>query len=240
MRKLTDRPAVPLEAPANLEPAGAFEQADVASLAERAIDIVGRSVDPKLSSMTASKAIDYVFSNQYSDTAFEFKQNATSFTYGYDWQWLAASRYPKKTGTPSKPKILKITADTSTGRDTTDQGERTDYLIVTLQVHVVQTVNTSKYGRVPIVVRRTVQASGFKPRGGPDWWPSLRARTTAFGNTACGLYRGAILQPLSDSSDLRRDVADLRNSLDSRAMVPTDFAAKANADKLQAFVEKCS
>lgn len=132
-----------------------------------------------------------------------------------------------------------MTANTTTATDTTDSGQRANYLIVTVQAHIAQTVTTKKYGRVPIVVRRTVEAAGFRPRGGPEWWPSVRARTTPFGNTGCRLYRDAILEPLADPADLRQDVAGLRNSLNNPEYIATNFDQGANSDELRAYTAAC-
>lgn len=237
MRQVVDRPAVPLRAPANLKPAAGFDQADVDALADRTIDILRRSTDPNLSRLNPSEAINRVHANQYAPTTFEFKQDAIDNTVGYDRQWLAPSRYPKTAGTPTAPKVLKVTGAVTTDTDEIDAGEQAPFLTFTVQAHIAQTVTSKEYGRVPIVVRRTVRASGFRPRGGPEWWPSVMARTAPFGNTACGLFEGAILDPLDNAGDLREDLANLNDSLDTRGVVPGAFDEVSDPDELRDYIE---
>lgn len=237
MRRVVERPAVPLRAPSDLKPIGEFTRADVDALADRAIDILKRSADPKLSRLNPSQAVNRVYANQYGSTTFEFKQDAIDTNRGYDWQWLAASRYPKEAGLPTATKVLKVTGAVSTDTDRTATGERAPFLTVTVQAHIAQTVTTKQYGRVPIIVRRTVRASGFRPQGGPEWWPSVMARTTPFGNTGCGLYRGAILDPLDDPDDLRRDLASLEDSLNTPGVVSDPIDTRPDSDELRDFIE---
>lgn len=106
MRTLTDRPAVPLQTPTGLKPVAGFTAADVAALADRAIDVLKRSAAPKLTRMNPDNALNNVYANQYSATTFDFKQNAIELTHGYDWQWLATSRYPKPVR-PAHPRCSK-------------------------------------------------------------------------------------------------------------------------------------
>ena len=232
--KAANLPAVALRAP-RLKPVAGFQKADVRALADRAIDVIRRSADPKLSRMGPTDALNDVYRDQYAATTYDFKTNATGFTGGYDWQWLAASRYP---ATPSAPKVVKVTGAVSSGKDRLDNGQPARYLAVVLQAHIVQTVPTKKYGVVPIVVRRTVRVSAFRPRGGPNWWPSVTSRTTPYGNNACGLFKGAELVPYDDADGLRKDLADLKNSLDSDTVVQENFGADSDPKKVRAFVAK--
>lgn len=238
MGEISNRPKIPLRAPANLAPTAGFAQADVDALTRRALDILRRSTNPRLSRVSATEAINRVYAGQYAPTTYEFKQDAIALTQGYDWQWFAASRFKKEAGTPSGPKVLKVAGAVSSGRDQMDTGEQASFLRVTIQAHIAQYVESEEFGRVPVIVRRTVRASGFRPRGGPDFWPSIITRTVPFGNTACGLYQGATLDPLTKAGDLRRDLASLKDSLNTRGVVPDAFEAGANPDELNTYVKK--
>lgn len=233
MRDIANGPVVRTRAPSGLQPTAGFNRADVRALADRALDVLRRSTEPRLSRLTATEAVDEVYAGQYPQTAFQFKQEAIDRTPGLDWQWSAASRYPRPSGVPTEPRFLKITGKVSSGQDGIDDGTTAKFLTVTIQAHIAQTVESDRYGRVPIVVRRTVRASGFRPRGGPDWWPSVSVGTVPFGNTACGLYRGALLDPITDGGDLRRDVESLKISLDSPTLIPEQSISASDADKLR-------
>lgn len=234
MRATVAMPAVPLRPPALRAEAG-FTGTDVTALADRAIKVIQRSTDPRLSSMKPAAAVDSVYSGQYPTSTNDFKANAVGYTAGWDWEWLAASRYPT---TPSRPRVIKVTGATQTGEGRIDSGVMETYLTVTIQAHIVQTVRTKEQGSVPIVVRRTVRVSSYRPRGGPDWWPTVHTRTAPFGTDGCSLFKGSLLVPQDDAGDLRATIAQLKNSLGSKGVMEENFGSGTDADLVEESVER--
>jgi len=232
---LADRPAVPLTTNLGLKPVAGFTQADVDALTRRAVDVLKRGIQPRLSKMDPNKVIDYVFANQYDQTTFKFKTDSSDYLAGYSSDWLAASIYQKTPTTA--PKVVKVAAKVARDSGKLDDGTTAPLLRVTVQAHAAQLVRSAS-GKVPIVVRRTVQVSGFKPRGGPDWWPGILADTSPYGNAECPLYDGSKLIPLTDPGSLRKDLAALKISLGSKGMVPQTFGEPVSASKFRKYVNK--
>lgn len=212
-----------------------FEQPDVDALANRALDVLRRSTNPRLSKLGPTDAVNFVYAHQFGETTFDFKTNASSLTGGHQWQWLAASRY--KT-TPSRPKILRVTGRVSHDTGQLDDGTKTPFLVVTIQAHIVQSIHTVDDGTVPIVARRTVAASAFRPRGGEQWWPEVLTRTTPFGNDGCALYSDSALVPATRPDELRRDLSDLEISLKSDIVVPEDFGGGDGSNQVRDYLAK--
>lgn len=224
---VVDMPAKRLTTNLGLKPQAGFAQVDVDALAARAVQVLKRSADPELSDMEPDAAVDYVYEQQYRLTQFNFERDAAAATFGHDWQWLAASRYP---ATASKARVIKIAAAVSHTTGKTDDGTTEPILRVTVEAHILQTVPDADHGTVPIVVRRAVEASGFKPRGGPDWWPAVITRATPFGNSGCALFKSAELKPLTDPDTLREDLANLNISLRAKSIATTEFVADTSTE----------
>jgi hypothetical protein len=233
-RVAVNRPQVKLTPRLGLKAPAGFAQADVDSLAQRAVGVLKRSAEPKLSSMSPDDAIDYVYAHQFTATKLNFQDNASSASAGYAWQWVAASRYRVK---PTAPKVIKIAAAVTTDKGSLDTGQSAPILRVTVQAHIVQMV-LSDHGTVPIVSVRSVQASGFRPRGGAVWWPSVITRDIPLGNTACGLYKNR-LDPITDPDELRVDLAHLRITMKSKTLVPVDFGNHADNKAARKAYEDC-
>ena len=234
-KAVADRPALPLTRDLGLKPTAGFTQADVDALAGRGVDVLKRGIQPRLSKMDPTNVINYVFAHQYAPTTFQFKSTSSDLSAGYDYDWLAASLYEKA---PAKaPKIIKVAATVTSGKGKLDDGTVAPLLRVTIQIHAAQKVTTA-HGEVPIVVRRTAQVSGFKPRGGADYWPSVLVRTYPFGNAECPLYDGSKLIPLTDPGDLRKDLVDLKISLSTKGLVPQTFGATTSTAEMRKYVKK--
>jgi hypothetical protein len=229
MRTLTNEPPVALT-DLELNKTGPFSRAEVVKLADIAAGVIKRSASPELSKMTPDDAFASVYARQLAATTFDARQNNQRLIPGHDWQWLAASRY---TTTPTRPKVLKVAAEATTARGSLDNGNPAPYLNVTVQAHLLQTVQVDGHTR-PIVVRRTVRVATFKPNGGPDFWPAVWARASPFGNDSCALFDGAQLVPLTDPERLRADIRDLEQSLSNRTVVAEPFDNTTEADDLDA------
>ena len=233
---VADEPAIRLTPSLGLKPVAGFTQTDVDALAKRAVDILTRSGQPRLTRMAPDTAIDYIYAHQYPATTYDFKSNAASLASGYDWQWIAASRYNKTPTTP--PKIIKVNAAVTTGKGHLDDGTPARYLQVTVQIHALQQI-PSDHGTAPIVVRRTVQASGYRPRGGPNWWPTVVTRTGGlFGNSGCALFKGARLVPLTDPDVMRTDLADLKISIANKDLIPENFGNFADPKATRKYIQQ--
>lgn len=238
-RETVDRPAKPLTTNLGLKPPAGFTQADVDALARRAVSVLRRSTAPRLSNMSPDEAVDYVYAQQPTPTRFDFERDAIAASQGRPWQWLAASRFSK---TPSTAEVIRVAANVKKYSGRLDDGTPAPYLAVTVEAHLVQQVaspnqqtNEGQSGgadpaTVPIVSYRAVQASGFRPQGGPDFWPSVRARTSPFGNDGCSLDEDtALLVPSTDADVLREDLANLRSTLKNPSVSATDFTADTSA-----------
>lgn len=226
-RETVDVPEKPL-AVGNLKlkaPAG-FTQADVDALGRRAVSVLQRSTAPRLSSMDPDDAVDFVYDPQPSLTKFDFERDAIKATQGYPWQLTAASRFPE---TPTQARAIRVVANAKSYDGNLDDGTPSKYLTVTVEAHLVQDVPVtgSKFGgkTVPIVSQRAVSASSFRPRGGPEWWPSVRARMSPYGNDGCTLLDEPLLVPLTDTDVLRQDLAGLKSTLRSTEVSATSFNA---------------
>lgn len=239
-RETVDVPGKPLTVGSlKLKVPAGFTQADVDALARRAVSVLQRSTAPRLSSMDPDDAIDFVYDPQPSLTKFDFERDAIKATQGYPWQLTAASRFPE---TPSEARAIRVVANAESYDGNLDDGTPSKYLAVTVEAHLVQDVPVtgSEFGgeTVPIVSQRAVSASSFRPRGGPDWWPSVRARMSPYGNDGCALLDEPLLVPLTDTDVLRQDLAGLKSTLRSTEVSATSFNAATLTAKDRREMEK--
>ncbi|WP_148076998.1 hypothetical protein [Nocardioides aurantiacus] len=238
-QETVDRPAKPLTTNLGLKAPAGFAQADVDALAQRAISVLRRSTAPTLSKMAPDEAVDYVYAQQPAPTRFDFERDAIAGTQGRPWQWLAASRFPE---TPCRAKAIRVAANVKKYNGRLDDGTPAPYLTVIVEAHLVQQVpipnretdadepGDTDPATVPIVSYRAVLASGFRPRGGPGFWPSVRTRTSPFGNDGCSLDEDtALLVPSTDPDVLREDLANLKSTLRNPRVSATDFTADTSA-----------
>lgn len=251
-REAVDIPTQPLTVDLGLQAPAGFTQADVDILARRAVTILRRSTAPQISDMNPDDAVDYVYAQQPTPTRFDFERDAIKTTQGRPWQAMATSRFPK---TPSKARVIRVAANAKRYEGKLNDGTPAPYLAVTVEAHLVQQVPVAgeEFGSettVPIVSYRAVSASSFRPRGGPSFWPAVRARMTPFGNDGCALIEDStLLVPLTDPEVLREDLANLKTTLSNRSVSDTfNFSAdnlsaqakrnlRSEADKYRA--ERC-
>jgi len=225
-RETVNLPAKPLTTNLGLKAPAGFTQADVDVLARRAITILKRSTAPRLSRLSPDRAVEYVYATQPTETLRDFERDAIETTQGHPWEAMAASRFEV---TPSAARVIRVAASVKKYSGTLANGTPAPYLAVVVEAHLVQEVpvHGSQFGgrkTAPIVSYRAVSASSFRPRGGPDFWPAVRARMSPYGNNPCAL-ESTRLVPLTDPDLLRKDLANLKLTLRDREAADTNFSA---------------
>jgi hypothetical protein len=63
-----------------------------------------------------------------------------------------------------------------------------------------------------------VLVRGFRPNGGPEWWPGVTFDTYPYGNDGCYLVDNSRLVPTRRLDGLRGDIKDLRSWLSPKAL----------------------
>ena len=115
--------------------------------------------------------------------------------------------------------------DTAPG--TLNDGTEAPRLQVTLSTAIEHLIKNDTSGQSePVVVQRTVIIRGFKPLGGPDWWPGIGIQMTPLFGGKCAPANGSILTPSDNPKILKDDLKSLRSFINK----PTEVNAEASSD----------
>lgn len=193
-----------LSAPATV---AGYSQADTNVFADRAKDLMARSIDPALSTKEAEDGIYDLFRNQHPNTQNNYEVNADRDAGGGNWEWRALSRF--KADKVAAPKVFATKWFVTTGTGAYDDGTQHTTLRVILQAAIRHdiTIGGTVY---PIVVYRGVHVSGFNPSGGQNWWPGVYVTTKPVGNAACGLTLSNTLVAAQDAKAVDSERKTLR------------------------------
>lgn len=224
-----------------------FSDAEVKALADRAVDLVTRGVAPGLSKMSPSSAFDYVFANQYPATTASSRRATKDAAGRYDWEWGWASRFADEPSIPAR--FLESRWEIETEATPLGNGRSRTVLRVSLSVAVQHLIPDTANDRQatgsdsaeeplmrPIVIQRTVIVQGFKPLGGPKWWPGVGLQARPFFGGQCAPVNGSILTPATRPKTLERDFERLAEYLDDPVNV--DENTVSDAGDLSELVDK--
>lgn len=215
-REVADRlPGRPLTLP-RMSATRSFAVEDVGVLARTARRITLQSIDPRLSAMSPDAAFRSAMGGTYPATRDDARVRLESATGDASWQRLAASRFPRSAKL-GRPQVIDARWKWGESSGTTDDGTRSPVLWVGVQTftRTPVTVGGQTY---PVVVRRTVNLSSFRPRGGPAWWPAVTFDSWPYGNDGCYLSPGTTLVPTRRVDGLGGDLKDLRSWLSPTAL----------------------
>lgn len=207
-----DQPTVDLEDIDNPEPLDGFTQDEVDAFADKALNLLSRSISPDLQDRDPDAAVRTILRDELPDTRTEFREKARSQLAEDNWHFLIAT-LPEPAPT-EPPRVIDFTWKVDTINETRGDGETAPVLQVWAQAHVVHTFGQGDDRRLT-VTRRHVAVAGFEPLGGPAWWPSIGAATSTWGADDCRLIVDNELSPGNDD-----DLTGLRDSLESESIVP--------------------
>lgn len=209
--KIADRPAVKLDWRDHPAAPKGFTDKDMDTFAKIEVSLISKSFSQKVAQMSPDDAIAYVMTDLTPATEYDYTSRLPKEIPGkHSWEWFLASLYKDNLTEPSK--IIRVDWNTETRPGKLDDGTPSRYLNLTLQVFAVQTLGPKDHPR-NIIVSRAVRLSGFKPNGGPAWWPGFSSKTFPYGNDGCALGEDSTLRPLRTVKYLKEDLVSLRKAL---------------------------
>ncbi|KQY55822.1 hypothetical protein ASD11_15065 [Aeromicrobium sp. Root495] len=200
---------VRLDVGAHTAPPQGFERADVLAFKRQILELMRRSLSSRTANLSLDAAYDYVTESLYAATL-DNVDDGLPDVFGNDWKASLATTLGQR---PVRPARL-VTADwTTTSKPAElDDGTPSRTLTVRLDVHAVVTTGTDARPNT-IILRRHILLRGFRPRGGPDWWPVLGFGTQNWGVNECESQAVDALVPETDASELRKQLVKARNSV---------------------------
>lgn len=221
-----------------------FRDAEAVALAERAIDLVTRGVAPRLTKMSPSSAFEYVFATQYPATTESARAGTASVAGKYDWEWAWASRFESEPPLPSRFLVSRWQVERV---QVPGSGKA---LRVTLSVAVEHLVpdhtgtrrgvdsnaTTDPIVLHPIVMQRTVIIQGFRPLGGPRWWPGVGLQARPLFGGQCAPINGSVLTPATRTATLDRGFDILSDFVENPRSV--EIGASSDASDLAELVNE--
>jgi len=204
-----------------------FDADDVKIFADEVERILQRSVSNDVATLSPGDAVSAVTTEQFDDTIYAMRRDMAEAYGDHHWEWNVASRFDQTQSEP--PRIVKVTWKVE-ARDPEDNDTPDDILYVTLQAHVVQTIGKGK-DRNTFLTRRTIGLSGYRPGGGPDWWPYLSMTSHPYGNLACPLYTDALLVPQTDAAAMASDLAGAKVSMAEKSIIDEQWPTVAEVNK---------
>jgi hypothetical protein len=223
-------------------PPDGFNRAEVEALADRALDLARRGVSPALEGLSPADAFAYVFAGQYPRTTEAARDDSRAATGGYDWEWAWASLFDKQPRTPARVLSARWTVESEPAK--LGDGTSAPLLRVVLSVifeHDVPVETTEDAagspGPVePVLVKRSIVVQGYRPLGGPAWWPAVGVQTEPLLGGKCAPVNGSLLTPTRNQKIIREDLQKLRTALNDPADI--DASSESTAGSIKAYVEK--
>lgn len=242
LEQITGRKTASLDLAELPAPPAGFNRQEVEAFAKRAIEVIERGIAPQLTDMTPEQAFDFVFATQYPETTELSRSSSATAAGRYDWEWAWASMFQSPPEKPATILAAHWQADTVSG--TLSDGTSAPQLVLTLSAtiqHLVPDPTEGSDGDVdarlePIVVQRNVIVRGFRPLGGPDWWPGIGIQTDVLFGGKCALVNGSKLTVVRDQQILARDFKKLRRLINQPGRVETSVSS--DADDLTAYVQR--
>ncbi|WP_134765129.1 hypothetical protein [Nocardioides sp. 1609] len=193
--------------------------------------------------MAPLDAFNYTFSNQYRASTRAARIATTAAVGDFDWEWAWVSLLEP---VPTKqPEILALRWQVQSTPGELADGEPAPQIGVSLSVAIKHearddapdaTSGTADSASRPIVVERTVVVRGFKPQGGPQWWPAIGVQTSMYFGGKCAPVNGSILTPSADPKIVAADLRAFRNFVKSPEVI--DPSARSNAEDVADYVDK--
>ena len=218
-------------------PAG-FTAADVRAFAKRAVELIERGSSPDLTGKSPTDAFNYVFANQYPDTKRQAANDSQAAADGYDWQWAWATQFATRPLGP--PTILDAQWQVQTVPGELPDGTampRLQVVLSTATKHLVADDRDPSGPPAPIVVKRAVIVDGYRPRGGPLWWPAVGVQTETWFGGKCAPSNGSVMTPAHRPSTLKADLRALQNYL-SKPPVKVDTGAVSTANSIGDYLRR--
>ncbi|GAC1381357.1 MAG: hypothetical protein NVSMB48_09170 [Marmoricola sp.] len=177
------------------QPPKGFTRADVTTFADQILAMVERGISPDVQDKTGDNAVNFVLEGLYPATVRDYKAGMEAAAGTVDWQFVLASRFEVAPTEPAR--VLAARWKVSTKSGVQDDGTRAPILIVAFEAFIRHDVpvDDATGQSAPIVVRRTLTMSGFRPRGGDLWWPGLRTSASSYDDDGCSLSNDGILRP---------------------------------------------
>ncbi|MEJ7634712.1 hypothetical protein [Aeromicrobium sp.] len=235
--EIADRPAVKLNWRDRPSPPKGFTEAEMDTFAKLEVGLIEKSISTKVASMGPGDAVDYVTDDLLTTTKDTYVREAAGVLEGENaWQWFLASLFDGARVEPAK--IVRVDWDATRLIAELDDGTPAPVLKLTLQVFVVHTFGPKAHPR-NIVVRRAVALRGFRPNGGPAWWPVLSTFTEPFGNDGCAL-KESVLRPLRAAKYVKKDLGALKKAWAAEGVAPIGETTKLDAKAAREYEAFCA
>ena len=196
-----------------------FTDAQVRIFADEVERVLNLSISADVATLSPEDAVSAVTVEQFDDTSYAMRRDFAEAYGDHRWEWNVASRFEQ--APTEQARIVKYVWAVES-RDPENNGNDDDILYVTLQAHVVQTIGKADDRRT-FLTRRTVSMSGYRPGGGPDWWPYLAVESHPYGNAPCPLYTDALLVPETDAEALSSDLAGAKVSMAEKSVIDEEW-----------------
>lgn len=236
--KIAEKPAVELEWRDRPDAPKGFTSKDMDTFAKTAVGLIEKGINAEVAHKSPDDAVDFVLDDLLSATKDDYTSAVRSNAYSEQgWQWFVASLYKGELAKPAK--IIRVDWDTETVASELDDGTPSRYLSLSLQAFVVYPFGSAESPR-NVVVRRMVKLNGFRPNGGPAWWPVLSTDTTPFGNDGCALIEDSTLLPLKKAKDIQSDLTDLQKAWDTKGVTPLGKVTKPDPKEIKKAKATCA
>lgn len=235
---IADKPEIKLDWRTRPDPPSGFTSKDMDTFAKSEVALIEKAISADVGHMKPDDAVDYVLADLPTGTRADYQSTIPSNPAGKrGWEWYLASLYKRDVAASSK--IIRVDWATDTTAGALDDGTPSRYLNLSLQVFIAHDFGPVDHPR-NVLVRRTVRLSGYKPNGGPDWWPSLTTTTSPFGNNGCALNEDSTLVPLEGAKYLKKDIAGLQKAWKVEGVAPLGKVTKPDPETAKKYEAICA
>lgn len=236
--KITDTPEVELDWRTRPDAPEGFTSKDMDTFAKTEVALIEKAISTEVAHKAPDDAADFVLDDLLTATKDDYVSAVRANAYDKQgWQWFVASLYKGELVKPAKVIRVDWETDTQVGKLADNTVAR--YLSLSLQVFVVYPFGPADDPR-NVVVRRMVKLNGYRPNGGPAWWPSLRTDTTPFGNDGCALIADSTLRPFKTAKHIKADHADLKKAWDTKGVAPVAKSTRPDPKEVKKAKAECA